>query len=242
MALYSICGYTVDIGVEHTGAAAKQYRCPDDTKSADITVRITDDDIKYVRRLVDDGYSDKYFSWAAACYKLGIMLPKYDGMLIHGSTVEADGHGIIFLAKSGVGKTTHTMLWKKMLGDRMRIINGDKPMVRFINGVPYAYGTPWAGKEGLHVNASVKVTDLCFIERSATNSAERITADECIGRFMDQTLHPSDPELMLKTLEMTDKLMKGCSLWRIGCNISDEAAQVAYKAIIGADAISEDSK
>ena len=43
----------------------------------------------------------------------------------------------LFCGSSGTGKTTHMLLWQKMLGDRFKFINGDKPIIRFIDNVPY---------------------------------------------------------------------------------------------------------
>lgn len=66
---------------------------------------------------------------------------KYDGFVIHGACILYKDNAYLFIAPSGTGKTTHIRLWIKHLRDLV-IINGDKPIIRLINTLPYIYGTP----------------------------------------------------------------------------------------------------
>ena len=63
--------------------------------------------------------------------KLAEWLPLHDAFVLHSATFDVDGVGVVFAAHSGTGKTTHMLLWQKLLGDKMTIVNGDKPIVRF---------------------------------------------------------------------------------------------------------------
>ena len=60
-------------------------------------------------------------------------LPHYNAFVLHSATFDVSGVGVAFAAHSGTGKTTHMMLWQKLLGERMTIVNGDKPIVRFFD-------------------------------------------------------------------------------------------------------------
>lgn len=203
---------------------------------ADFTIRVTDEDICR-ERLASVGveYSPGYLESVCAYRKLAMQLPLYDAMLLHASIIDCNGRGIGFLARSGVGKTTHTRLWKQVFDENVRIINGDKPIIRFFNGVPFAYGTPWAGKEGLQCRDRVRLTDLCFIERSRENAVYQVDPLAYFNALMVQVLHPSEPEAAEKTLTLLDQLLSGCRFWVIKCNMSEEAAQIAHHAIMGED-------
>ena len=72
-------------------------------------------------------------------------LPRFDRFVFHGAAIEYDGSAYLFTAPSGTGKTTHINLWRKYLGDKVDIINGDKPIIK-VNETATVYGTPWAGK------------------------------------------------------------------------------------------------
>jgi hypothetical protein len=203
---------------------------------ADFTIRVTDEDLCR-ERLASMGvsYSPGYLESVCAYRKIALNLPMYDAMLLHASVIDCGGRGIGFLARSGVGKTTHTLLWKQEFPEKVRIINGDKPIVRFFDGVPYAYGTPWAGKEGFQCKDRVQLTDICFIERGRENSVRQLDPMEYFNHLMVQTLHPSREEAAEKTLTLLDMLMTRCRFWSIRCNTSPEAAHVAYHTILGED-------
>lgn len=207
------------------------YLC-NKTAPAEVSVLVTEDELRQERILSDRDYSNGYLESVCAYRKLCIAMTGHDGMLLHSSVISVNGRGIAFLAPSGTGKTTHTVMWKRLLGDQCTIINGDKPIVRFFDGVPYAYGTPWAGKENLATNAKVRLTDLCFICRDDEDSVQSLTPAECIDKTMIQILRPKEPAAALKTLELVDKLLHSCRLWQVNCTPTVDAAKTAYTAII----------
>ncbi len=130
----------------------------------------------------------------------------------------------------------------------LTIVNGDKPIVRFFDeefckekgleipegtefGVPYAYGTPWCGKENLGCNMRTKLRHICFIERSETNFVTKIDKNEAVNRIMKQVYMPKDPIALANTLKLVDRLINSCELWIIHCNMEPESAKIAYDAI-----------
>ena len=164
---------------------------------------------------------------------LCLQLPERDAFIMHAAVIEADGVAYAFTARSGTGKSTHIGLWKKYLGDRVQIVNGDKPIIRLIDGVMYAYGTPWCGKEGWNRNVRSPMQGLCFLERATENRIDKIPLDEAASLIMKQILIPKDAIGAIKTFELVDKMINTVGCWRLGCNISVEAAEIAYKAMSG---------
>lgn len=235
MGLYSIAGFVVQLDnrYDYLAKQCKEYEYLGNAP-VDFTVSVTPEDIQKEQNIASAvHYPEGYLESVCAYRNLCSALPARDAMLLHGSVISYLGRGIGFVARSGVGKTTHTLLWQQVYGDRIQIINGDKPILRFIEEIPYAYGTPWAGKENLQTNERVPLTDICLIERSPENSAFRIDPAEGLDALMQQVLVPADPEMAVKTLELLDCLLSRCKLWVIRCNISEEAAIVSHDAIIG---------
>lgn len=76
----------------------------------------------------------EYCEMLALFKQIAETLPLYGVYLLHGAGIKYKEHGIIFLASSGVGKTTHVNLWKKYLGDEVEIVNGDKPFLKEEDG------------------------------------------------------------------------------------------------------------
>lgn len=240
MSVYKIADFFIDFKnrFDYLPRLCKGFETDSFFVVPDFTIAVSNDDLNIERQVSGGEYADAYMESVCAYRKLCLQLPAYDSMLLHCSVIDVGGRGIAFLARSGVGKTTHTLLWNGMLntpdnGGRMKIINGDKPIIRFFDGVPFAYGTPWAGKEGIKLNARVRLTDLCFIERCEHNETLPLDKDMCIDRLMGQVLLPHQANAAAKTLDMIDMLLDKCNLHLIRCNPTPEAARVAYKAIFG---------
>jgi hypothetical protein len=161
-------------------------------------------------------------------------MTEYDTLLLHGSCVAVDGMGYLFTAGSGTGKSTHTRLWRELLGERAVMINDDKPLIRAgADGAAMVYGTPWDGKHRLSTNTAVPLRAVCILERAAENAIRPIPAGEAYPMLLQQAYRPMDSMAMSKTLTLIDSLATSVGLWRLGCNTDIEAARVAYEAMKG---------
>lgn len=203
--------------------------------SADVCVCVSDEDFEIERKysFVENGIllHDKPLETTAAFRVLAEKLPLFDAVVLHSCAFNVGDKGIALGAHSGTGKTTHMLLWQQLLGDKFTIINGDKPIIRFVDGSPYIYGSPWAGKEGLQNNIKVPLTDICQIERSLENKTIPLSKDAAINLLMKQIYMPFDVQTRLKTLELVSKIAEKVRFWKICCNMDIEAAQVAYNTI-----------
>ena len=95
----------------------------------------------------------------------------------------------------------------------------------------YAYGTPWCGKEGWQRNTRARLKALCYIERAEKNSIEKITPRESVMRMLKQVLIPKGADEVSKTLALVDRMLNDIQSWIVKCNISSEAALIAYNAL-----------
>ena len=172
------------------------------------------------------GFDRGYLESLAIYRKIAKYFIDLDGFLLHCALISVNEHGIAFAAHSGVGKSTHVMLWKKLLQNDVEIINGDKPLVRFFNDVPYACGTPWAGKEGFNVNKSVILKNICFLERSPHNYIKPLDKGEAAKKLFSQVYMPKNPKQLVKTMELIDKLIKNTDVYAVGCNTDISAAKI----------------
>ena len=202
-----------------------------DEENVDFTVFCTDDDIEKEREISEGDFSNGYIESICIYRKICLLLPEYDSFVMHGAVIEVDNKSYAFLARSGTGKSTHIKLWHSLLGERVRVINGDKPILRYINNELWVYGTPWCGKEGWNTNAKSKLKALCFLERAQENSIKELSSGDSATRIMKQILMPKDAIGAIKTLELVDKMIADTKTWLLGCNISKEAAKIAYEAM-----------
>ncbi|MBP3857702.1 MAG: hypothetical protein IK990_19035 [Ruminiclostridium sp.] len=173
---------------------------------------------------------DAYLEELAVYRKIAEKMPDYDTILFHGSVVAVDGAGYLFTARSGTGKSTHTRLWRELFGSRAVMVNDDKPLLHIADTVT-ACGTPYNGKHRLSANISVPLKAVCVLTRAAENSIVRIDAHTAYPVLLQQAYRPADVEAMRKTVELLDGLTRSVKLFRLGCNMNIEAAQIAYEAM-----------
>lgn len=218
---------------DHIRSMCKDYIVNDGIP--DFVVSCTDDEIKTELANYDDpSYARDDYSESVCLYRnLCLQLPQYDAFIMHGAVIDVNGNAYTFTAPSGTGKSTHICLWKKLLGDKVTIVNGDKPILRFIDGELYIYGTPWCGKEGWNTNMRSKLKGLCFLERAEKNNIRPLAKPDSASKIMCQILMPTDPLGAMSTLELIDKMLMKVDTWLLGCNIDIEAAKIAYEAMSG---------
>jgi len=156
---------------------------------------------------------------------------EFDTILFHGSALSVDGEGFLFTAKSGTGKSTHTRFWRETFGDRVVMVNDDKPLLRITDEGVIVCGTPWDGKHRISTNTMVPLKGLCILTRAAENSVEEITAKEAMPMLLQQTQRSANPASMVKTLQLLQKLTEKTGLYRLGCNLDPHAAVVAYEGM-----------
>lgn len=196
---------------------------------ADITVSVSPEEIEAELKNAPAAYGVTPGVAEATCAyrQIALQLPLFDAFVFHASVVALDGSAYAFAAASGVGKSTHTALWQRAFGERARVINGDKPILRFIKGRLTAFGTPWQGKEGWGSNTSAPLAALCFLERGDENKIEPIGNEEAVQRLCPQILMPTERDSALRFLELLDQTVRKIPAYLLHCNTGPEAAHVA---------------
>lgn len=198
------------------------------------TVEATDEELLRERGMTEVEFPDGYLEFIVAYRKIAERLPEFDGFVFHGAVLNLDGEAYAFTAKSGVGKTTHTRLWLSEFGERVHYLNGDKPIIRFIDGIPYACGTPWQGKEGFGRNERAALVGIAFLSRGEVNTAEPVPPSEVVTRLITQIYIPRGSAAMLaRTMQLANRLIGSVRLVDLRCNMNPEAAHVSYAALKG---------
>ena len=228
--MFVICLAELNIGVENKYNYIYDMCVDYITDNApDFVVSASDDEIMEEDK--GKGFDKGYLESLAIYRKIAERVIGYNCFLMHGVAVDVEGCGVVFLGKSGMGKTTHAKLWKEFLKDRMVIVNGDKPLVRIIDGKIFAYGTPWAGKENIHTNTKTPIRKICFIERSENNGCLPIKKDLVIERLIKQIYIPKDRTLLISIFEYIGILIEKCDFYLIKCNTDISAAKIACEGI-----------
>ena len=157
---------------------------------------------------------------------------KYGVMLVHSSALIYDGGAYLFSADSGVGKSTHTKLWLKAFGDKVHIMNDDKPVVRLYDDHAQAYGTPFDGGSGIALNENYPLKAIIFVKRGEKNSVRIPDSKEIIQKLYFQTARMVDRKNAEKMLVNIENILHLTKFYVLTCNMDVSAANVAYDSIV----------
>ncbi len=117
--------------------------------------------------LTDPG--EQFF--AIAFLRIAFLLASapYRTLKLHASVIEKGGDALVFLGKSGTGKSTHSRLWLKHVPG-CSLLNDDEPIVRIMdNGEVRVFGAPWSGSTPCYRNVSAKTVALMQLEQHNEN-------------------------------------------------------------------------
>ena len=176
-------------------------------------------------------YSYGYIESLCIYRKICLRLSTYQTFIMHAAVVAVDGKAYAFTAPSGTGKTTHIRLWLDLLGDRAKVVNGDKPLFRFVDGVLYACGTPWQGKEHMGENIMCPVQGICFLEQNPENHIRPLGMQEVIQRIFRQLLVPTEENEFNCYWALLEKMLETIPFYLLQCNRDLEAARLSYETM-----------
>ena len=151
--------------------------------------------------------------------------------ILHSSFVSWKGNGILFTAPSGTGKSTQADLWEKY--EAADIYNGDRTIVRKMNGEYYGFGSPYAGTSGIYRNESASIKAIVVIEQGPENIIQRLYGREAfLPLFRETLMNTWNKEYMEK---MTDLLMDAaCQIpvYHLSCRPDQDAVNTVKNEIL----------
>ena len=202
-------------------------------RETEIALHVSERELRDMLALSDGRYTPgqlENFALSTAFFRQVIA---YDALLIHSSALIYDGGAYLFSGDSGVGKSTHTRLWQKAFGEKVHIMNDDKPVVRLYEDKVVAFGTPFDGGSGIALNESYPLKAITFVERGELNCVRIPTSREIIQKLYFQTAHMVDADTAEKMLLNFEKLLTLTKFYVLTCNMDISAAHVAFNSIIG---------
>lgn len=152
----------------------------------------------------------------------------------HSSLIDYQGHGLMFLGPSGIGKTTQAELWNQYR-DAL-IINGDIVFVQETEEAFLGWGTPWHGSSPYCENTNVPVEALIILKQAPENSIRKLEGFEKVTAVSNSVFYPrwleNGMELCLETL---DHLLSKLPVYELSCRPDEEAVDLTEKTIFGGE-------
>lgn len=143
------------------------------------------------------------------------LLSRGRGLLVHACAVNYKGQGLLFVGKSGSGKTTISNLWH--VNNGASILSDDRIIIRKIDGRFKIYGTPWYGTGKFASSESASLRGIYFLKHSPRNNLKPITHLEAATRLITSAF-PSfwDKKGMKFALSFSSELVQGVPCYGLG--------------------------
>lgn len=109
------------------------------------------------------------------------LLPRWQGLACHASSVDDNGRGFLFVGVSEAGKSTMAGLWHGREG--VRVLSDERTVVRFQDGVRI-YGTPWHGSLPVYSPSSAPLAAVLFLKQGRENRLVPISRSDAAKRLM----------------------------------------------------------
>jgi hypothetical protein len=114
-----------------------------------------------------------------------------------------EGQGYLFVGHSGAGKTTLAGLWP----EPAVVLSDDRIIVRFEEGRPWIYGTPWHGEARLSSPGRAPLTRIFLIEQSEQTALVSLPTAVAAARLLSCSFVPfHDKAGLAFTVEMLGEL------------------------------------
>lgn len=155
----------------------------------------------------------------------------YEGFLIHASSVVKDDRAYLFLGRSGTGKSTHSQLWLGNIPGAW-LLNDDNPVVRLVDGIPFAFGSPWSGKLECYKDEAARIRGIARINRGMNDCWEDLSgARAWAAVFPSCSRINQDDLLYLYFTETLNRVISGVKVGRLTCLPDADAAILAYNSL-----------
>lgn len=197
-------------------------------EAPDFVIEPKDEDLARYQQLLPEN-TPAYWESIAVHTAMCEQLWAYDAFSMHAAAIAMDGKAYLFAAMSGTGKSTHIKQWGRRFGERVTVINGDKPILRLMkDGTFHVCGSPWCGKEGWQTNIEAPLAGICFLERAEQDFIEPMDTRAVLQKLFLQVVVPEEEAHMDTCFTLLDRLVSTVPCYRLGCTISPHAAEVAY--------------
>jgi len=162
---------------------------------------------------------------------LYLYLAQNKGMVaLHSASILYKGKAWLFSGRSGMGKSTHTNLWKKLYNTP--IINGDLNLLGMENGTPVVYGIPWCGTSGMYDTKTHILGGIILLKQAPEDFIEKLSEDKKQLLVCQRLISPTwSPELFDKNISIIEKIVSKILICKLNCTKENSSAEVMKQHI-----------
>ena len=163
----------------------------------------------------------------------GMAAANFDTIKIHASVIEKDGKALVFMGKSGTGKSTHSRNWLKFVPD-CQLLNDDEPIIRVLkDGSIRVYGAPWSGSTPCYRNASAQVAAFVRLYQSSDNKLTKLTGITAFASlYQSVAILRSDNENREQITTIVNDILEQVPIYRLDNRPDREAVSLTESLMV----------
>ena len=152
---------------------------------------------------------------------------RHGGIFLHASYIVVNGQAILFTAPKQTGKSTQAELWRKARD--AKIINGDRAIVREIDGVWCACGSPYCGTSKICHNVTAPIKAIVMLGQAKENTVRMATPREGLAALLDGcTYDVWDKKQVDAAMTIMEQMIADVPMVKLNC-LPDESAVKALE-------------
>jgi len=150
----------------------------------------------------------------------------------HSSTIVYENKSVLFLGKSGTGKSTHSQLWLDNI-EGSELLNDDAPFVQISDNKVFTWGTPWSGKTHCLKNFSAQTAAFVLLEQAPFNKIHKLSLYEALAVILGASrfFYFNDEFFTDKNYEIISEILKKVPVYYMQCLPTAAAAQLVFDTL-----------
>ena len=176
--------------------------------------------------------SDSLYMKSFIMMAFAVAAAPYKTVKIHASVIEKEGKALLFLGKSGTGKSTHSRLWLKYVPG-CSLLNDDTPIVRVLpDGSVRAYGAPWSGSTHCYRNISAEVKAFVHLYQHPENRLTKLNTLQAASSLMESSgTMRFNQENLNQVFNTVSDILQTVPVYRLDCRPDEGAVELTRKLL-----------
>ena len=178
------------------------------------------------------GYESQFLAYFLRT-AFGMAAANHQTIKLHASVIEKGGKALVFMGKSGTGKSTHSRNWLKFVPE-CTLLNDDEPIVRVMNdGSARIYGAPWSGSTPCYRNEFAEVAAFVRLYQNPQNKLTRLKGVNAFASvFQSAAILRSDKENRELVISTVNDILKQVPVYRLDNRPDREAVSLTETLMV----------
>ncbi len=163
----------------------------------------------------------------------GMASANHQTIKLHASVIEKEGKALVFMGKSGTGKSTHSRLWQEFVPE-CALLNDDEPIVRVLNdGSVRIYGAPWSGSTPCYRSASAEIAAFVRLYQSPENKLTKLKGLNAFASlFQSAAILRSDKDNRELVISIVNDILQQVPIYRLDNRPDREAVSLTETLMV----------